>query len=84
MATTTENNVQLTVSIDQETRRLFAKHGGQRGIGRLLKALIRKHDVAEIYGEAMVVRRLDRIDARLVELLERQGSMGTHSAGTTL
>jgi len=67
---TTQNKVQLTVSVDHETRRLFEKYGGQRGIGKLLQELIRKHDMGETYGTAMIVKRLERIDARLLDLLD--------------
>ena len=69
--TTIQDKVQLTVSVDHETRKLFEKYGGHRGIGKLLQALIRKHDMEETYGTAMIVKRLERIDARLVELLDR-------------
>jgi hypothetical protein len=70
--TTTPNKVQMTVSVDQETRTLFAKHGGQRSIGRLLSTLIRQYDVEERYGTETVRTRLDRIEDHLRYLREER------------
>jgi hypothetical protein len=72
VATTIPNKVQLTVSVDRETRKLFEKYGGQRGIGRLMKELIRKHDMEEHYSAEMVRTRLDRIESHLLHVLEER------------
>jgi hypothetical protein len=72
VATTIPNKVPLTISVDQETRKLFAKHGGQRSIGRLLSTLIRQYDIEERYGTETVRTRLDRIEEHLLHLLEER------------
>lgn len=62
----------ITLAVDYEARRLIAKYGGKRNIGKLFADLVKKHDFDETYGAEMVRRRLDRIEDRLIELLDQK------------
>ena len=68
-----EKKVTMTVSIDLGTRELISKYARERAIGQLLTRLVRKHDYEMRYGPSKVETRLERIENRLLELLERDG-----------
>ena len=62
----------ITLAVDDEARRLIAKYGGKRGIGKLFTDLVKQHDFEETFGTKMVRRRLDRIEDRIIELLDQK------------
>jgi len=62
----------MTISVDLGTRHLIHKYAGSRGVGKLLAELIRNHDTEEVFGPTMVNTRLDRIEQRLIDLLDRK------------
>ena len=70
MVSTASEKVFMTVSVDEQTRKLCRKYGGRRGIGKLLSALMQKHDSNETFGASMMTARLERIEERLIELLD--------------
>ena len=69
---TKDQKVMMTISVAPGTRQLMHKYGGQRGVGRFLSELLRKYDTEEVFGSAMVITRLDRIEQSLIELLDRK------------
>jgi hypothetical protein len=64
--------IPLTVSVDQETRQLLAKYGGQRSIGILIARMVKNYDAEEAFGLQAIRHRLDRIENHILHLVERR------------
>jgi len=62
----------ITLAIDKDARQLIDQYAGKRAIGRFFADLVRKHHFEEIYGEEIIKRRLDRIEDRLIHLVENK------------
>ncbi len=60
----------MGLSVDETTRHLLRKHGGQRHIGALIGKMIRDFDTEEVFGMQAIRQRLDRIEGHLVHLRE--------------
>ena len=60
----------ITLAVDDEARRLIAKYGGKRNIGKLFTDLVKQHDFEETFGTEMVRRQLGRIEDHLIQLLD--------------
>jgi hypothetical protein len=64
------SKARLTISIDEDARKLIDHYAGKRGIGHFFGELVKKYAVEEHYGAEMIRRRLDRIETHLLHLLD--------------
>ncbi len=66
----------MGLSVDETTRHLLRKHGGQRHIGALIGKIIRDFDTEDAFGMQAIRQRLDRIEGHLIHLREsKEGLM---------
>jgi hypothetical protein len=55
----------MGIAVDETTRDLLRKHGGQRHIGALIGRMIRLYDQEATYGMPTLRQTLDRIEEHL-------------------
>jgi hypothetical protein len=66
----------MGISVDTTTHKLLKKHGGERRIGALIGKMVRDFDREEAFGLQWIQQRLDRIEHRLLALMERKERYG--------
>ena len=66
----------MGVSVDQTTHQLLKKHGGERHIGALIGKMVRDFDREEAFGFQAIQQHLDRIEHRLLALMDRREGDG--------
>ena len=64
--------LKMGISVDQTTHQLLKKHGGERHIGALIGKMVRDFDKEEAFGLQSIHQRLERIEHRLLTLIESQ------------
>jgi len=62
----------MGISVDTNTHQLLKKHGGERHIGALIGKMVRDFDRAEAFGLQSIQHHLDRIENRLLALMDRK------------
>jgi hypothetical protein len=62
----------MGISVDETTHHLLKKHGGERHIGALIGKMVRDFDKEDVLGFQGIYQRLDRIEHRLLTLIESQ------------
>lgn len=62
----------MGIAVDETTHHLLKKHGGERHIGALIGRMVRDFDKEEAFGLQAIQQRLDRIEDRLLALIESQ------------
>jgi hypothetical protein len=60
----------MGISVDTTTHHLLRKHGGERHIGALIGKMVRDFDKEEAYGLQSIQQRLDRIENRLLAIMD--------------
>ncbi len=60
----------MGISVDDTTHKLLKRYGGQRHIGSLIGRMVRQFEKDEIFGSERVNQRLDRIEQRLIDLID--------------
>ena len=66
----------MGISVDTTTHQLLKKHGGARHIGVLIGKMVRDYDREEAFGFQVIQQRLDRIENRLLALMDRKERHG--------
>jgi hypothetical protein len=66
------SKTRITLAVEEDARKLIERYDGKRAIGKLFVDLIRKHHSEVTFGPIMVNTRLDRIEQRLIKLLDRK------------
>ena len=62
----------MGISVDTTTHQLLKKHGGARHIGALIGKMVRDFDREEAFGFQAIQQCLDRIENRLLALVDRK------------
>ena len=67
----------MGISVDTTTHKLLKKHGGERHIGALIGKMVRDFDKEEAFGFQTIQQCLDRIENRLLALIDRREGYDT-------
>ena len=59
----------ITLSVDEDTRKLIDRYGGKRAIGKFFTDLVKHHHFEETFGTKMLREVLERIENHILELL---------------
>ena len=62
----------MGIAVDETTRNLLRKHGGERHIGALIGRMIRLYDYDEAFGLYRMRQTLDRMEDQLLRLQDRK------------
>ncbi len=61
----------ITLAIDEDARQLIDRYAGKRAIGRFFADLVKRHHFEECFGTEMIRKKLDRLEDRLINFLDR-------------
>jgi hypothetical protein len=62
----------MGIAVDETTRDLLRKHGGERHIGALIGKMIRLYDHEHTYGWQTLRQTLDRIEEHLFRVQDKR------------
>src|SRR2546427_6138858 len=68
----------MGIAVDETTRNLLRKHGGQRHIGALIGRMVRLYDNEEAFGLYRMWQTLDRIEDHIMRLQDRKEECREH------